>query len=314
MTSNRPCPWAINAYEIVERCPAELGSGSKRWISLREISLLIHDYEFHQDVEVRHCQDEEGLEFGFQLQGGSYAHRCAGHNFVQSGPSLRSSTVRKSGERNLQIDLHLESVEYLNRFVAGERDGASEQIRRLLSRPEQLAYTQVDTTTAEMQAALEQVLHCPFQGLTRQIYLEGQCWQLIALKLNQLSGSQACVTSRQLNHDDIDRIHEAKAILTRQWQAPPSLLELARQVGLNDYKLKLGFREVFGTTAFGYLWEFRMEQARQLLMEGRHNIKQVSMKVGYARQSSFSASFYKRYGVTPKAYQAKVRAIGKKSV
>ncbi|MDZ7960171.1 MAG: hypothetical protein RMY34_20195 [Aulosira sp. DedQUE10] len=33
----------------------------------------------------------------------------------------------------------------------------------------------------------------------------------------------------------------------------PSLITLARIVGLNDYKLKQGFQQVFNTTVFGYL-------------------------------------------------------------
>lgn len=49
---------------------------------------------------------------------------------------------------------------------------------------------------------------------------------------------------------------------------PPSLLELSRLIGLNDYKLKTGFKEMYGTTVFGYLREQRLEKAYRLLMEG----------------------------------------------
>ena len=65
------------------------------------------------------------------------------------------------------------------------------------------------------------------------------------------------------------RIHQAKDILIRQIDNPPSLLSLARQVGINDFKLKQGFRQVFGTTVFGYLHSHRMERAAQLL-QGNH--------------------------------------------
>jgi len=42
---------------------------------------------------------------------------------------------------------------------------------------------------------------------------------------------------------DIERIHEARDILISNMQNPPSLFNLARQVGLNDTKLKRGFRQ-----------------------------------------------------------------------
>jgi len=307
---DRPDP----TTESVEVCPPEFGVGSKRWVTLREIDLLIHDYKFHRDVEVRYYPDEGGLEFGFQLQGGSYAQRCAGQSFVQNGPPLLETVCKKSGEHNLQIDLHLGSVDCLKSFLPDDVEPASLQVQQLLQASGQQPYTQIATTTPAMQAVLEQVLHCPFQGLTRQIYLEGKCWELIALKLDQLATESPPVALKQLNRDDIDRIHEAKAILTRHWQTPPSLLELARQVGLNDYKLKLGFRQVFGTTAFGYLWHYRMEQARQLLIEGQYNIKEVSTLVGYAKQSNFAAAFRKKYGMNPKTYQSKIRMTARKSV
>jgi AraC family transcriptional regulator, transcriptional activator of the genes for pyochelin and ferripyochelin receptors len=224
-------------------CPAALGVGAKQWLSLRDIDLLIHDYEFHQDIEVLHSPTQEGLEIGFQLQGGSYAQRCAGHSFVQNGPTPLRNSFRRSGERTLQVDLHIRSVDHFHCILHGRWEEACLEIRRLFHDSDQEPYAQIDTTTPAMHNALEQLLHCPFQGLTRQIYMEGKCWELIALKLDQLAAESPSITPKQLNRDDIDRIHEAKAILTRSWQTPPSLLELAWQVGLNDYKLKLGFRQ-----------------------------------------------------------------------
>lgn len=309
------CP--DSTTESVEVCSSEFGQGFKRWVTLRDVELLIHDYKFHRDIEVQYCPEEGDVEFGFQLQGGSYAQRRAGQNFVQSGPQLFNTVHRKSGEHNLQIDIHLGSVDCLKRFLPGSIGQTSWQVQQLLQTSGQQPYNQIDAITPAMQAVLEQVLRCPFQGLTKQIYLEGKCWELIALKLDQLTTESSPLTQKQLNSDDIDRIHKAKEVLTCNWQTPPSLLELARQVGLNDYKLKLGFRQVFGTTAFGYLWHYRMEQASQLISAGQHNIKEISTLVGYAKQSNFAAAFRKKYGMNPKAYQSTVKkSVGqlKKSV
>jgi AraC-like DNA-binding protein len=172
-------------------------------------------------------------------------------------------------------------------------------------------YMQVSETTTMMQLVLNQLLNCPYQGLTKQIYLESKCWELVALKLEQLAAEPQPQSPNNLKSDDIDRIYEAKAILTRNWQTPPSLMELARQVGLNDYKLKLGFRQVLGTTAFGFLWHYRMEQAHQLLIAGGHNIKEVATIVGYSKQSNFAAAFRKKFGINPKLYQSSQAAASK---
>lgn len=296
-----------NLAEVVEVCPPTLGTGYRRWVTLRDIDLLIHNYELHEDVQVKYGACEGGLEFGFQLQGGSYAKRCAGQNFVQNGPYDSNIACERSGEHILQVDIHLESVNCLNSFIPNADIQTSSQtsssIQQLIQASEQGLYSHVGETTTAMQSILHQLLNCPYQGLTKQIYLESKCWELIALKLDQLASDEKPDTCSVLRADDLDRIYAAKAILTRHWRTPPSLPELARQVGLNDYKLKLGFRQVFGTTAFGYLWHYRMEQARQLLMEGQHNIKEVATIVGYSKQCNFAAAFRKKFGVNPKVYQ-----------
>lgn len=89
---------------------------------------------------------------------------------------------------------------------------------------------------------------------------------------------------------------------------PPSLLDLARQVGINDRKLKQGFRQVFGTTVFGYLHDYRMEQARLLLIEQKLAIALVAHTVGYSHLSHFATAFRKKFGVNPSTYLAQAES------
>ncbi|MEI1374667.1 MULTISPECIES: helix-turn-helix domain-containing protein [unclassified Nostoc] len=74
-------------------------------------------------------------------------------------------------------------------------------------------------------------------------------------------------------------------------------------MGINECTLKRGF---IGTTVFGYLHDYRMEQARQLLLSRQMKIEQVAQKVGYANRSRFASAFRKKYGVNPKAYQKQI--------
>jgi AraC-like DNA-binding protein len=154
-----------------------------------------------------------------------------------------------------------------------------------------------------MHRTLQQILNCPYQGWTRQFYLESKALELLILWLAHAADSDKTFDLCKLSLDDIDRIHQAKDILTRRLNQPPSLLELARQVGLNDRKLKQGFRQIFGTTVFGYLHNYRMQQAQRLLMAGQMNVKETAQSVGYASQSAFNAAFKKRFGVNPKTVQ-----------
>ncbi|NJK61978.1 MAG: helix-turn-helix transcriptional regulator [Synechococcaceae cyanobacterium SM2_3_1] len=82
-----------------------------------------------------------------------------------------------------------------------------------------------------------------------------------------------------------------------------SLLDLARQVGLNDFKLKRGFRAMLGTTVFGYLQTYRMEQVQYLLLDRRLSVAAIAQRVGYVNPSAFWAAFRRHFGTTPKALQ-----------
>jgi AraC-like DNA-binding protein len=80
------------------------------------------------------------------------------------------------------------------------------------------------------------------------------------------------------------------------------LIELARQVGLNDFKLKQGFRQVFGTSAFKYLHDYRLEKARQILALGEMKVEEVALRVGFNSRSYFALAFRQKFGLNPKQY------------
>ncbi|MGG6293697.1 helix-turn-helix transcriptional regulator [Leptolyngbya sp. AN02str] len=82
---------------------------------------------------------------------------------------------------------------------------------------------------------------------------------------------------------------------------------MARQVGLNDHKLKQGFRHVFGTTAFGYLRDHRLQQAKELLHDSNQTIAKIATTVGYKSPEAFCNAFRRKFTISPRAYQLSQR-------
>jgi AraC-like DNA-binding protein len=150
----------------------------------------------------------------------------------------------------------------------------------------------------DIQLVLKQILNCPYQGITKQLYLEGKVLELISLQIEQLERDRK-LSSPKLLSKDIDCIYQASEILIERLSAPPSLTELAQLVGINDRKLKQGFQEVFGTTVFGYLRDRRLEQAQELLLSGQMQVKDAAKAVGYASPTSFNTAFRKKFGIAP---------------
>lgn len=304
-----------DASDRIAVCPSVLGEGYKRDIELRNgIDLTFHRYQLKDDLVVdRMPLGETGcLEWMFTL---SSTVRLPNGVQIHQGQYLLSGLVSPGGNVEgladtitVEVDIHL-APEQFQTLIGGQVDILPTEVQRILARDEALPFSSVRPITPTMQLVLQQMLACPYQGVIKQMYLESKSVEVLALWLDQIRSSEPAFHSSTASCKiDVDRIHQAKEILLQQLDHPPSLLTLARQVGLNDCTLKRGFKQVFGTTVFGYLHQCRMEQARSLLLENQHSVTTIAQIVGYTNLSAFSSAFRKQYGVSPRAMQGGRRA------
>ncbi len=297
---NGKIAYQSNNCEITLKYPKCLGKGYCRDIQLRPGLLLsIEDYVNQEYWLLKNIDREHPLEFHFQISGGL----SAGKNFLFSSGIAPAETIEyPANQRVLAVIIHMDP-QLLGTFVAGQSEPLPKALKPLVKSIHELYDIYSGKTTPAMQMALQQILNCPYQGLIKRMYLESKVIELMALQFKQLlEEDKSSIQSSILRPDDIERIHQAKDILSQNLDKSPSLLELARQVGLNDCTLKQGFRQVFGTTAFSYLRECRMERARQLLATGQRSVKEAAQAVGYASPTSFNAAFRRKFGTNPRSY------------
>jgi AraC-like DNA-binding protein len=290
--------------ESMKVVPQQLGQGFIRWIQLREINVTIFNYQLHHDLFVSDEVFGAAWEIGFNLSGNRSGKRT-GENFIEWGACEDAGTwITYANDPVLKVDIHLNAPDALCQVISETLEELPIEIREYIENDDGKRFDEINCITPAMRSTLEKILFCPSAGKIGQIYLESYCLELIALKLEQLADLEQYPRKllRSLNSDDIDRIYLAKKIIANRADDPPSLMELARQVGLNDFKLKTGFRQVFGTTVFGFLHHHRMETARQLLSDRRMNVREVAQAVGYTNQSHFASAFRKQFGVNPKSY------------
>ncbi len=108
--------------------------------------------------------------------------------------------------------------------------------------------------------------------------------------------SDSCITS------DIEKIKTAKNILTEEFNKNISIAELSKRSHINEFKLKKGFKEVFGNTVHEYLRDLRLEKGLLMIKNGEANITEAALETGFATPSSFTRSFRGKYGNSPKKY------------
>jgi AraC family transcriptional regulator, transcriptional activator of the genes for pyochelin and ferripyochelin receptors len=301
----------LGSFELVIPANQLNSRGYKRWINLRHgLNLLIRDYWLQDVLVEENLPDQSGLEleFGFNICGDD----CHA-GFTTSTPSsfLQFGETRTWPDcqewqptgRILKIDLHLTTQNHTQTFEDNQLGLIPFDLQQAITNPELDWYEPLGTIPPATQLVIQQILNCPYQGSIQQLYLEGKALELIAIQSAQFLKQHRVEPQRyRLKSSDVERIHHARALITDQLDNPPSLIDLARAVGLNDCTLKRGFRQVFGTTVFGYIRQQRLIKARQLLQDREMSVAQVACSVGYSHPGHFAAAFKREFGVSPKAY------------
>lgn len=106
-------------------------------------------------------------------------------------------------------------------------------------------------------------------------------------------------SSHMLPSGEMNKIQLAKAYLGTTYHNPPTIKQLSRQVSLNEFKLKKGFKQVYNTTIRSYITELRMQRAKKMIYEN-YPINEIALTLGYKSASYFISAYKKKYGETPK--------------
>jgi AraC-like DNA-binding protein len=81
--------------------------------------------------------------------------------------------------------------------------------------------------------------------------------------------------------------------------------EMARELGLTRKYMSSLFKEGAGISPQQYLFQFRLNKARELLKKASLSIREVAYSVGYQDQLLFSRMFKKTLGMSPSEYRNK---------
>lgn len=304
----------IKGFDEIGRCLTYWTENRYRGVELQHgLSLYLSDAVFTQDLASKHEHDaSEILTSKFYLSGFHKVISPAGIDdveteYVEQGgqnylfylPNIEEIEQQFAGDRLQRVRIEID-LNFLRMFVT-QLDFIPKILRPLVDCGAAPRFHRaVGQVTPAMRIAIQQVWQTPYQGMIGRMFLEAKALELLALQLSQLIESEPKqLPNFNLQRADIDRIHQARHILQQSAVNPPSVMDLAQQVGLEHMKLKRGFRQIFGTTPFGYLRDYRLEQARLLLLDGKLSVAAVANAIGYSHIGHFSSAFQQKYGITP---------------
>ncbi|WP_222982863.1 helix-turn-helix transcriptional regulator [Flagellimonas meishanensis] len=256
--------------------------------------------------EIEREIDSSHIQFHFCLKGRSK------FNFNQGNYHLEVTEENSLLLYNTQKDLPLHLMVYPNswllsvvmtiRMFHSLFSKEADYIPFLSSDNKEKKYYAQEMVSPAIAVVLSQLMNYNLHPSVKQLYVKGKVYELVSLYFNKTEEADLEQCPYLADEDNVRRIKMAKEIMISRMVEPPTLTELSEEIGLSLRKLKEGFKQIYGDSVYGFLFDYKMEYARKMLETGKHNVNEVGLKVGYSTASHFIASFKKKYGTTPKKY------------
>lgn len=163
-------------------------------------------------------------------------------------------------------------------------------------------YYSQEAVSPAIAVILSQIMTYNLHPTIKALYLRAKVYELMALYFNRNEEFDMDQCPFLADEENVKRIRKAKEIIISRMAEPPTLNELSEEIGLSLKKLKEGFKQVYGDSVYGFLFDYKMEYARKILETNQYNVNEVGLKVGYSTASHFIAAFKKKFGTTPKKY------------
>ena len=225
--------------------------------------------------------------------------RAQTHNFIHT-PEVGHLNQLTAGQ-DLQMLLVDVNTDFFLASI-GQDDAWAEQIADDLLHERPFAgVAGAPSITPQMRCLIQSIQQCNAEGPMRNLLIQSRVLELMALQIEQFR-SPAPVTD-VMSPEDADKLHQLKTYLDSHFLLDHSLAQLSRYCGLNEFKVKKGFKKLFHTTVFEYLRRRRMDYGCQLLRNHTLLIEEIADQLGYEHAHHFSVAFRKYTGLLPSQYQ-----------
>jgi len=203
-----------------------------------------------------------------------------------------------SESKKLHCVVILYSLKNLNKLPDGERQIYADYLNELINPTSDYVEGPTFFMDHNMQNAVDKIFTNTYEGPARSLFLKSQVTELLSHFFAKVSTLEKD-TNTSIKDKDREKLYQAREILSKNMETPPSISELSRLIGLNDFKLKKNFKELFGFPVYKYLQNERLIKAHDLLSSQDVSIQEAAWSVGYESLSSFSNAFIKKYGFRP---------------
>ena len=102
---------------------------------------------------------------------------------------------------------------------------------------------------------------------------------------------------------DIPYIRQAVDILEKDPARSYTVFSLALEVGINTFKLREGFKQLYNQTIYQFRLRLRLRLVMQLLEDTDLTIAQIAYKTGFDSRDSLTRCFRKKFRRSPREWR-----------
>lgn len=110
-------------------------------------------------------------------------------------------------------------------------------------------------------------------------------------------------TTIDLNKDHLIKLDQVKTFILSNLANHHTISQLSERFGLNEFKLKTGFRQLYELPPFRFLAMERIQKSCTLLKDTNIPVTDIAKMLGYGYTTNFDAAFKRSMGITPSAYR-----------
>lgn len=249
---------------------------------------------------------ERFVQFYFCLKGNVTFHFSNNYNkvleknqsFLIYNPE-KSLPLQLSVSSKSQLHLMMVSVTELHHFFHSKVEDS------FLYDTKKVVYEE-HSVSNDMKNIFFQLSHIKLNKAFEDLYFQTKISELILLYFSARQMEES--TCPYLSNEELaNKISKGKEILLQDLSKNYKISDLAKEINISEYKLKEGFKKIYGNTITQFVLEKKLELGKDELEKNQKKVKEIARELGYENPSHFIDAFKKKYGITPKQYE-KVRA------
>ncbi|WP_159473228.1 AraC family transcriptional regulator [Dyadobacter sp. 3J3] len=268
--------------------------------------ILFLSSDFHEDVKVEQLQDTTHVSLHFQINGTSDADISGFKPGMKMGAGQFNlincvdpvSTFLFPKQNNYQYICVGLKPDFFNSVLL-ECGPEYDAILNLSENENSFSLYKSNRCTNYLQLNTLRQIQTPEIADSLKIqYLRSKVKELILLTMSGYQDN-ICFKKVVINKNDQERLYALREYLSADYLISQSLEGLSKKFLLNEFKLKAGFKELFGTTVFKYIQLLRLEFAHDLILNKEFTIGEVATIIGYDSDAAFVRAFKGKFGYTP---------------